>query len=153
MRSILIWSAVLVAACAAEPVRGHRGKPEAPVKLEMTSVALGQRRFEVHMTATPTADVDDVKLRLVLPDGVRGEEPGPRGFGKTAAGTARAFTWHVQLSVPGADIVGDARVVSGVSTRNRAQVVHLGAASPIEASAPATTIVLPNGERVEEVRP
>jgi hypothetical protein len=158
MRSIVVWGAVLMAACATEPVQksaaqeAHVGKPSAPVQLDVRSVALGDQRFEVQLTATPTSDVDDVFVRLLLPEGVRAEEQDPAHFGRTSKGTARRFTYHVRLSVPGADIVGDARVTSGASTRNRAQIVRLGADKAAEAPQRTTTIVLPSGERVEEVR-
>jgi hypothetical protein len=150
----------LLYACAAEPApapvpeAAPHGKPDAPVTLEVDSVDLGARRFEVRVTATPSVSVQSLRLQLLVPAGVSSEEEDrPLVFGATAAGAARTLTRHVWLTVPGADVVADVRVDAGQGTRNRAHLVRLGAPRPARAAMRTDTVVLPNGDRVEEVRP
>ena len=59
---------------------------------------------------------------------------------------------HLRLTVPGADVVVDVRTDDGVHQRNRAEIIRLGAAKPAEAPAHTNTVILPNGDKVEEVR-
>jgi hypothetical protein len=149
----LICGAVLLTSCAAEAPRIPHGKPVAPLTLQVELIERGQQRFEVRAIAVPTANVAGLLLRLHLPAGAvleEGEEA--YRFGATAVGTSRSQLWHIKLSVPGADVIAEARVVDGNHERNRAHVVRLGEPKAAEKPAPTTEIVLPNGVRVQEVR-
>jgi hypothetical protein len=150
-----VAAAVLGTACAAEPLRPANEKPAAPVTLRVDTVDLGSRRYEVRVSATPTADVSALDLSLLVRAGAAGEEAqASQHFGATAAGRTRVLVRHVRVdaAATGADVVADARVTSAAGTRNRAEVVRVGAPAPALAPKPATRLVLPNGDRVDEVR-
>ena len=153
--------AVLVAglaACAAEPARPvaaqHESeKPQAPVTMKIDHADKGGGRYEVKLVATPSASVKSAQLRLILPAGVTSEEEDkPAAFGPTSAGKPLQLVRHLRLTVPGADVVVDVRTDDGVHQRNRAEIIRLGAAKPTEAPAHTNTVILPNGDKVEEVR-
>ena len=128
-------------------------KPQAPVSLKVTQANQGGGRYEITLVATPTDDVKSAQLSLVLPEGVTSvEENKPVAFGASVKGRSLTLTRHVQLSVPGADLIADVRVDNGVSQRNRPQIIRVGAAKPAEAAKPTTRVTLPNGDVVEEVR-
>ena len=146
----------LLSACASETARPvqHNGKPAAPVKLAVDQVAKGGGSYEVSVVATPTRDLRSAELRLILPAGVSAEEGDkPASFGPSAAGKPLTLVRHLHLSVDGADVVADVRVDDGITTRNRAHVLRVGAAKPPEAPRPVNTVTLPSGEKVDEVRP
>jgi hypothetical protein len=148
-----LWGVVLAASCASQPARVTPAKPTAPVTLQVETVERGDQRFEVRASAIPTQNVDSVLLQLRLPEGAVLEQgEALTSFGPTPVGVARSLSWRVKLSVPGADIVAEARIVNGVQARSRAHVVRLGAALPPEKQPAKTEITLPNGVRVEEVR-
>ena len=146
---------VWVAACAAEPSRPMRGsdKPQAPISLKVAQSDQGGGRYEITLVATPIDDVKSAQLRLVLPAGVTSVEADkPVAFGPTQKGRTLTLTRHVQLTVPGADLIGEVRVDNGASERNRIVAFRLGTAKPAEAPKPTTRVTLPNGDVVEEVR-
>jgi hypothetical protein len=145
---------VWVVACAAEPRPVHGSdKPQAPVSLKVTQANQGGGRYEITLVATPTDNVKSAQLRLILPAGVTSvEEDKPVAFGASAKGHSLTLTRHVQLTVPGADVIADVRIDDGVSQRNRPQIIRVGAARPAEAAKPTTQVTLPNGDVVEEVR-
>ena len=151
-----ITAVVVLSACAAEPTRSVHGhdKPQAPVGLTASARDMGGGRFEVKVVATAREELRSAQLRLILPTGVTSEEDvRPLAFGAVGKGKSLELVRHLHLSVGGADVIADVRVDDGVSTRNRAHVFRVGTAKPAEAAAHTTTVTLPNGDRVEEVRP
>jgi hypothetical protein len=148
--------AVWVAGCAAEPSRPVHGneKPQAPVSLKVDQVDQGGGRYAITVVATPTDDLKSAQLRLILPAGVTSlDDDKPMAIGATPKGHGLTLTRHVQLDgVAGADVVADVRVDDGATRRNRAQIIRIGAARPAEAPRPVTTVTLPNGDKIEEVR-
>jgi hypothetical protein len=137
-----LWIFVALAACSSTPAAPPHPseKPSAPVTVSIDDRDLGGGDHEITLTATPTVDIAALTLTLDGRD---------VSLGATAQGQTRTIATRVHLAP------GDGRdVIGGVTAghRNRAAVVHIGAAVE-QASRPATTYQLPDGTRVEEVRP
>ncbi len=132
----------------ATEVDEHRGagKPGAPIELALVATPVAGagdvERFELVLTATPRRDVERVELAIdgrpaVVASAVAG-----------AAGEARATVEIARGS--GRDVIATALVIVDGKRMGAATSVRIGA----PAVAPATTtITLPDGTKVEEVRP
>jgi hypothetical protein len=135
-----------------EPAHGQ-GKPTAPATLQLDSKDLGGRRFQVTLTATLSDNVDDVELSFVLPPGATIEEGSTsQRFGAGIRGNQRTLVRHVVLAEDGGDIVGAVRTRASGVNRNKPIRKRLGTPAPAEAPKPTTTITLPDGTQVQEVR-
>lgn len=124
---------------------GHvHHKPTAPVRIELTQRLLGGSDYEVTLTARPTRDVDSLELSL---DG-RVER-----VVRARANVVHKLTVKVHLTADaGREIVGGATVRIGNQRRNIAETVTLGKV-PARMLPRSQIIVMPDGTRVEEVRP
>jgi len=135
------WFLVAVAACSSTPSAPLPSeKPSAPVTVSIDDRDLGGGDHEVTLTATPTVDVAALTLTLDGRD---------VSLGASTRGQTRTISTRIHLAP------GDGRdVIGGVTAahRNRAAVVHVGAAVE-QTSRPPTTYQLPDGTRVDEVRP
>ena len=134
MKQLVVVAALLV--CSAVPAHA---KPTAPVEVRLAATPV-RGGYQVTLTATATHDVPALVLELA----------GKRvAFPATRARQIRTLVATVTVA-PGAgvDVVGVART----STRNRAAVLHVGAAAAKPAAPPAITRTLPDGREIAEVR-
>lgn len=123
---------------------GHaHQKPTAPVAIELTQRSLGGTDYEVTLTARPTRDVDSLELRL---DGRIDRVVRAR------ANVVHKLTVRVHLVDASQDVVGGATVRIGNQRRNVAEIVTLGKPKP-RVLPLAQIVTMPDGTRVEEVRP
>lgn len=109
--------------------------------VEITQRALGGDDFEITLTARPTRDV--AALELVL-DG--------RSLRVGAARAGQLHAMHVRVHSTGREVVGGASVAMNGYRRNAAASIEIGqprAAAPL----PSRIVTLPDGTRVDEVRP
>lgn len=137
--------ALLSAAACGDPsqtssISGHH-KPTAPVTLELTQRSLGGASYEVTLTARPTTDVTGLELVL---DGKHTR------IGSVARGVPHTTTMRVQGE--GRTIIGSVAVDVRGHRRTAAADVVLGT-RPVVAPPPSRIVVLPDGTRVDEVRP
>jgi hypothetical protein len=142
-----------LAACAAErpaeerpaPARAPHGKPAAAVELSMSTRALGGGDHEVSLVARVTHDTPAFELR------VEGER---RVVGAARAGDVETLTARVHVDAGrGVDVVGSAATGAAPHRRTAAAQVRVGAPAPAVAPMRETTITLPDGTQVVEVRP
>ncbi len=123
---------------------GHaHHKPGAPVSIELTQRSLGGADYEVTLTARPSRDVDSLELSL---DGRR------KVVGKVRAKVAQTLTARVHLVGTGRKVLGAAVVTFDGRRRSIADDVLIGK-EPAAARTPSKIIVMPDGTRVDEVRP
>ncbi len=131
-----------------------RGKPTAPIAVRMTATRLDGSTYRITVAGTPETDVDYVLLRLLLPDGVTADgAPLSARFEKTRAGTTRTLTARVSPRASGARVRASARVgVAPGIEPNRMAEVTIGAPPPSPRRA-THTVILPSGDRLDEVGP
>lgn len=130
-------------------------KPEPPIAVAIASHQLATDRYELIVTATPSAAVDSVALELVLPAGARADRV-RQAFGTSRAGEARVLTAIVTTTAETTDLAAVARVPVDagdrgapiVMSRSTSFVLGTPHAQPITKS-----YLLPDGERAREVRP
>ena len=123
---------------------GHvHHKPIAPVTIELTQRSLGGTDYEVTLTARPTRDVDSLELRV---DGRIDRVV------RAGANVVHTLTVRVHLVDASQDVVGGATVRIGNLRRNVAEIVTLGKPKA-RALPPSQIVTMPDGTRVEEVRP
>ena len=140
------------AAPPTSPARANQ-KPVAPVRVELRTVPLGGQRYDVTLTAVPTADTAEILLTVTPPVGSSVEAGATRArLGRTRAGEPRSLRCRVELAPGGGDVVGSATVRLGSGqARSRAAVATLG--PPHRAApAPERLVTLPTGDMVAEVR-
>ena len=118
-------------------------KPTAPVTITLTQRSLGGADYEVTLTARPTRDTDVLELSL---DGRT------RRIALARAHVAQTLTVRVQLRGSGRRVVGGAAVRIAGRRRNVADDIVIGV-EPARAALPSKIFVMPDGTRVDEVRP
>lgn len=118
-------------------------KPTAPVAVELAQRWLGGADYEVTLTATPRRDADVLELSL---DGKQ------RRIAHARANVAYTLTTRVQLRGTGRRIVGGAAVTSAGRRRSVAEDLIVGKPTA-RVPAPSKIVVMPDGARIDEVRP
>ena len=132
------WLLVILVAAA----QVHH-KPTAPVVVELSQRSLGGADYEITLTARPTRDVDALELSV---DGRR------KQVGRARAKSTYTMTVRVRQAGAGRKVIGAAAVRVDGRRRSIANEITIGS-EPAAARLPAKIIVMPDGTRVEEVRP
>jgi hypothetical protein len=130
-------------------------KPEAPVAVAIASHQQSTNRYELTITATPSAPVDSVVLELVVPAGATADRMRAT-FAATRTGEARVLTAIVTTTAETTDVAGVARVPVAAGDRGAPIVMSRSTAFVLGAphAQPVTrTYALPDGESAREVRP
>lgn len=116
----------------------------------MTSRTLTGQRYEVTVTATPTATVDALSIAFVLPSGATIDRPEREAFGATARGEARTVVAIVDVRERTSEISTIVRVpIEGIAM-SKAATVTVGDPKP---QPPTRFYAMPDGELAREVRP
>jgi hypothetical protein len=118
-------------------------KPTAPVTITLAQRWLGGADYEVTLTARPTRDTDVLELSL---DGRT------RRIERARAHVVQTLTVRVHVRGTGRRVVGGAAVRSAGRRRSVADDVLVGVEPP-RAQLPSKILVMPDGTRVDEVRP
>ncbi len=125
-------------------------KAEPPVTLRMTSRPLDGQRFELTVTATPTATVDALSIAFVLPAGATIDRPEREAFGATTSGQARTIVAIVGTQERTSEISAIVRVPVENIAMSKAATVTVGDPKP----QPRTRVyATPDAELAREVRP
>lgn len=118
-------------------------KPSAPVAITLSAQPSANNTFQLTLSATPDVDVTDF---TVIIDGQR------HALGARRKGDTFAVSHVVQLAPreEGRDVIASARTVANGRVMTKAVSVRIGAPAP---QTPTTTVTLPDGTVVNEVRP
>ena len=160
---VALVAAALWGACAADPelepatetpvriaaAKPPSCKPEPPVAIAMTSRPLAGDRFELTVTATPSAMVDALDVAFVLPAGAVLDRPERESFGATTNGQQRVVRAIVEPRARTMEISAIVKVpVDGIAM-TKATTVTIGEPKPV----PRTKVyATPDGELAREVR-
>ena len=130
-------------------------KVEPPVTLRMTSRLLTAQRYELTVTATPTATVDALDVAFVLPAGATidrsaADRPEREAFGATASGERRTVVAIVDTQERTSEISAIVRVPIEGIVMSKAATVTVGDPPPQPRTRQYAT---PDGELAREVRP
>ncbi len=118
--------------------------------LQLTSRALPGQRYELTVTATPTATVDALDVAFVLPSGATIDRPGREAFGATASGERRRMIAIIETHERTSEISAIVRVpIEGIAM-SKAATVTVGEPRPVPRTRQYAT---PDGELAREVRP